>query len=111
VNAFCFYYLAAPTRATPTKHVRGSQEWTKRVVELTERNCMNDFEELCELMGVPVMEMTDPEFDELSMEAILCRIRKLHKEEHQHGAETQAARPCVRVGLPIKSTRTDPGSS
>lgn len=31
----------------------GSQEWTKRVLELIDRDCMDDFEELCELMGVP----------------------------------------------------------
>jgi len=71
----------------PSKAVRGSQEWTKRVLELIDRDCMSDFEELCELMGVPVMPITD----EQSMEAILSRIRKLHEEEQEQGGMPEAA--------------------
>ena len=36
------------------KLIRGSQEWTQRVLELINRDCMDDFAELCELMGVPL---------------------------------------------------------
>jgi len=70
VSASCKLPTEAPKPLIPSKAVRGSQEWTKRVLELIDRDCMSDFEELCELMGVPVMPITDPTNDEQSMEAI-----------------------------------------
>ena len=39
---------ARPNNSYPT---RGSRAWTERVLELFDRNCMDDFEELCVLMG------------------------------------------------------------
>jgi hypothetical protein len=33
--------------------MRGSPEWSKRVLELIARDDMSDFRELCDLMGVP----------------------------------------------------------
>lgn len=36
------------------KPIRGSREWTQRVLELMNRDCMADFAELCELVGVPL---------------------------------------------------------
>jgi len=47
--------LSASTskRSDPACAVLGSREWSERVLELIERDCMDDFEELCVLMGVP----------------------------------------------------------
>lgn len=98
----------ASTTSIPTKPVCGSQEWTKRVLELFARDCMNDFEELCELVGVPRKAMTNPTNDEQSMEEILARIRKLHYEEREQDQKPEAARTCV-LGRPIgHSRRPDP---
>jgi hypothetical protein len=108
VNASCIYSRGSSTPSIPTKPVRGSQEWTKRVLELIDRDCINDFEELCELMGVPVMAMSDPTDDEQSMEAILGRIKKLHEEEQEQGREPEAARNCVAGRRIDQSRRPDP---
>jgi len=39
--------------------IRGSREWTERVLELIKRDCMDDFEELCELMGLSPNDPAD----------------------------------------------------
>ncbi len=40
---------------------RGSQAWAERVLQLFERDCMDDFQELCVLMGVSVTPVSSPE--------------------------------------------------
>ena len=40
---------------------RGSRAWAKRVLELFDRDCMGDLEELCVLMGVPSATREDTE--------------------------------------------------
>ncbi len=32
--------------------VRGSRDWSSRVLAIIDRDCMDDFDELCRLMGV-----------------------------------------------------------
>lgn len=84
------------------KPVRGALKWTTRVLELIDRDRMDDFEERHEPMSIPFTDKTQSADDEQSMEAILARIRKLYQ------AEPEAARPRV-PGRPMdQSRRPDP---
>ncbi len=46
-------YPPASARPDQSYPIRGSRAWTRRVLELFDRDRMEDFEELCILMGVP----------------------------------------------------------
>lgn len=48
-NNLCPTASAGSDRTFP---IRGSRDWTKRVLELLDRDCMDDFEELCVLLGI-----------------------------------------------------------
>lgn len=53
-----FPQQTSPERLYP---VRGSKAWAERVLQLFERDCMDDFQELCVLMGVNVTPVSSPD--------------------------------------------------
>lgn len=45
-------FAVRPMTADSTMPAIGSPEWSMRVLDIIDRDCMEDFDELCLLMGV-----------------------------------------------------------
>ena len=54
--------FSCPASPRPDHPIRGSRQWTIRVLELFDRDCMDDLEELCALVGVPVVSRQKAEY-------------------------------------------------